>query len=167
MTCSTLDIRETTGCLSLASRRAARAITRNFDRELRAHGVRATQFSLLSALELKGPQSIGALADLLGIERTTLTRNLALVEQRRLVEIEPGDDARTRIAAITSQGRATLGDSLPTWRKVQSELTHAIGKEAAIGLRRLAGGPSAVGLADKPMQGARSTFEQPKENDHG
>jgi DNA-binding MarR family transcriptional regulator len=133
---------ETTQCLCLASRRAARAITRQFDRAMRAHGIRATQFTLLSALELKGSQPIGELAELIGVERTTLTRNLAVAEESSLVDIRPGDDARARIVSITSTGRHALRRALPTWRRVQGELTGAIGKGAADGLRQLSGGPS-------------------------
>ena len=79
------DLLETKQCLCLASRRAARAITRQFDRALRAHGIRATQFTLLAALELKGPQPIGELARLLVADRTTVTRNLSVAEEQSLV----------------------------------------------------------------------------------
>lgn len=136
---------ETTQCLCLAARRASRSITRAFDRELRACGLRATQFTLLSALQLKGPQSINALADLLGAERTTVSRNLALVEQRSLVIIKTDKaDARSRIAAITAQGLSALIAAMPTWCAVQSNLTATLGQDAARGLRRLAGGPCAI-----------------------
>ncbi|MEQ8936845.1 MAG: MarR family winged helix-turn-helix transcriptional regulator [Amphiplicatus sp.] len=136
------DLFETTQCLCLASRRAARAITRTFDRALRAHGLRATQFSLLSGLALKGPQSIGALAALLGADRTTLTRNLAVAEARGLVAVEPGEDARSRIASITAEGRRILRRALATWREVQDGLTGDMGHQTADSLRRLSGGPS-------------------------
>ncbi|MBI1777824.1 MAG: MarR family transcriptional regulator [Proteobacteria bacterium] len=129
---------ETVGCLCLASRRAARAITREFDRELRPHGLRATQFSLLAILELKGPQSIGDLAHVLGADRTTLTRNLALVEDQALVRSRPGDDARSRIIEITPKGRSRLTGAFAAWRKTQSALTASIGNEAVNSLRRLA-----------------------------
>lgn len=145
---------ETTRCLCLAVRRAARTITRTFDRELRAHGLRATQFTMLSALKLKGPRTIGELADLLGTERTTLTRNLALVEARSLVTIRAGADARSRIIAITTQGRGALRAALPTWRRVQDELVESIGAQAANSLRRLAGGPCVIDLP--PVKIART-----------
>lgn len=138
----TLDLIETTRCLCLASRRAARAITRDFDRALRVHGIRATQFTLLSALELKGPQAVGELAAFLGADRTTLTRNLAVAEEQSLVTLGRGEDARSRIVAITPKGQGVLKRAFATWRKVQAELTHGMGKEAAEGLRRLSGGPS-------------------------
>lgn len=136
------ELYETTECLCLASRRAARAITRAFDRELRPHGIRATQFSLLAALELKGPQSVGALAETLGAERTTVTRNLALVESRALVASQADDDdARSRIVSITPEGRDRLSAAFGAWRRAQTALTQAMGPQAADSLRRLAGSP--------------------------
>lgn len=133
---------ETKQCLCLASRRAARAITREFDHALRSHGIKATQFTLMAVLELKGAQSIGELAELLGADRTTVTRNLAVAESQALVGIRPGADARSRIASITKQGRRTLKTAFGTWRLVQEALTQSIGQQAADGLRRLSGGPA-------------------------
>jgi len=143
------DVIETTQCLCLASRRAARAITREFDRALRAHGIKATQFTLLATLALKGPQPIGELADFIGADRTTLTRNLAVAEGQSLVSIRPGEDARSRVASITPRGRQTLLRALSNWREVQKRLTAAIGKQAADSLRQLSGGPSVHLRADK------------------
>jgi len=133
---------ETTQCLCLASRRAARAITREFDRALRPHGLRATQFTLLSALHLTGPRSIGELAELLGLDRTTLTRNLAIAQACGWVTVRVDrEDARSRLAEFTAQGSRTLGSALATWRKTQQGLTEAIGAQTAASLRMLAGGP--------------------------
>jgi DNA-binding MarR family transcriptional regulator len=143
------DLLETTQCLCLASRRAARAITRQFDRALRAHGIKATQFTLLAALTLKGPQSISELAEFIGADRTTLTRNLAVAEQQSLVAIRPGEDARARIVSITSIGRHTLRRAFASWRQVQGGVTANIGKQAADSLRELSGGPSVYLRTDK------------------
>ena len=144
---------ETTRCLCLASRRAARTITREFDQALRAHGLRATQFTLLAALDLAGPKSIGNLADLLSADRTTLTRNLAVAEQHSLVAVRASrEDARSRIAAITAKGSHMLHAALPTWRKTQQRLLDDIGKPAAASLRRLAGGPCVMPLPTDPPQ---------------
>jgi DNA-binding MarR family transcriptional regulator len=136
------DLAECGDCLCLASRRAARTITRAFDKHLRPHGIRATQFTLLAALQLKGPQSIGDLADFLGADRTTLTRNLALLEDQSLVRIRPhGDDARSRIVTIMPKGKSTLTGAFSAWRKAQSDLSTAIGSQMADSLRRLARSP--------------------------
>jgi len=136
-----VDLSECAQCLCLASRRAARTITRGFDRHLRPHGLRATQFSLLAVLELGGQRSIGDLADTLGADRTTLTRNLALIEEQGLIRIRPGEDPRARIVAITSKGKSLLTRAFPAWREAQSALGAAIGSTAADSLRRLARSP--------------------------
>ncbi len=126
-------------CLCLASRRAARAITRRFERELRPHGLRATQFSLLVTLTLAGPCQVGELAERLGVERTTLTRNLAPLRANGLVQIRAADtDARARVLAITDQGRTAIGRALPAWERAQTATSAAIGEPAAAALRRLA-----------------------------
>jgi DNA-binding MarR family transcriptional regulator len=130
---------ECADCLCLASRQAARRITRIFERELRPYGVRATQFTVLVMLSLKGAMTIGELAEALGTERTTLTRNLALIERASWVKIEPGeDDARSRIVTVTDVGRATLARSFPGWRKAQEATAAAIGSDAVSALRGLA-----------------------------
>lgn len=145
-------ILQTTQCLCLASRRAARTITREFDQALRAQGLRATQFTLLAALHLAGPKSIGDLAELLSADRTTLTRNLAVAEQRGLVAVHASrEDARSRIATITAKGSRTLRSALPVWRTTQQRLLDDIGEPAAASLRRLAGGPCNMPLPpDQP-----------------
>jgi DNA-binding MarR family transcriptional regulator len=132
---------ETVQCLCLASRRTARAITRRFDTALRPHGIKATQFTLLAALALKGPQPIGALAEFIGVDRTTLTRNLAVAGEQSLVRIGSAEDARARVACITSRGRQTLRRAFSAWRATQHELTNAVGVAAADSLRRLSRRP--------------------------
>lgn len=140
---------ETTRCLCLAIRRASRAITREFDQALRVHGLRATQFTLLSALHLGGPRSIGDLAEMLSADRTTLTRNLAVAEQHGWVTLRTDrNDARSRIAAITTKGSRALEAALPTWRKAQQHLTETIGEQTAVSLRKLAGGPCVMPLPE-------------------
>jgi len=125
-------------CLCLASRRAARALTRAFDRQLRPHGIRATQFSILTALLVRGSLPIGELAEFLGVERTTLTRNLALVEGEGWVAIRPGDDARSRMVAVTRKGRAVVTSALSAWRKAQQAASGTIGQSGVDALHVLA-----------------------------
>lgn len=133
------DLFETTRCLCLAARRAARTITRAFDRELRSHRLRATQFTLLATLSLKGEQTIGELAEYIVIDRTTMTRNVALAERKGLVATRRRQgDARVRVVTITPRGSQTLAVALGSWRQVQAGLTEAMGNDAADGLRHLA-----------------------------
>lgn len=140
---------ETTRCLCLAARRASRAITREFDQALRAQGLRATQFTLLAALHLAGPKSIGDLAELLSADRTTLTRNLAVAERHGWVALQTDrGDARSRIAAIAPRGSRALEAALPAWRETQQKLVDTIGPQAAASLQKLAGGPCVLPLPD-------------------
>jgi DNA-binding MarR family transcriptional regulator len=133
------NLRDCADCLCLASRRAARTITRAFDRHLRPHGIRTTQFTLLTKLALRGPTPIGELAEILGMERTTLTRNLALLEAERWIEIRADkDDARSRIVAIAPKGRAIMTEALPAWRKAQAAAGAAIGAAGVMALHALA-----------------------------
>jgi len=127
-------------CLCLASRRASRAITRAFDRQLRPHGIRATQFSILTMLMGYGPTTIGDLAEALGIERTTLTRNLSVVEARGWVKIGVGDtDGRSRVATATPKGRRAVSAALPAWRRAQAAAGKAIGPSGLAALHALSG----------------------------
>src|SRR6476646_7365212 len=91
-------------CFCLASRQAARKITRFYDRYMQKSGIRVTQFTILAQLMLRGEMPIGKLAGILGMERTTVTRNLTLLEGRKWISIKPGHDPRSRIIAITAQG---------------------------------------------------------------
>jgi DNA-binding MarR family transcriptional regulator len=131
------DLSDTDQCLCLASRQAARAITRAFEQRMRGAGIRSTQFSLLVQLMRRGPLSIGDLAQHLGVERTTLTRNIALIEKKGLVASAPGEDARARIVTITKKGQAALTAALPAWRKAQESMSAVIGKTGTDALRAI------------------------------
>ncbi len=110
---------ECTACLCFAARRAARAITQDFDRELRPSGLRATQFALLAFLITSGPAPVQQTAHFLGLDRTTLTRNLKPLTQEGLVHLRSGKDRRVTIIAITAEGRRKAELALPMWRTAQ------------------------------------------------
>ena len=126
------------GCFCLASRQAARRITRLYDGHMQKSGIRATQFTILTQLMLRGDMPIGRLAGLLGMERTTLTRNLALPEQRKWISIVPGDDPRSRLVGITARGRAMVRRGFPFWSKAQAEVGRMLGAEGQSALKVLA-----------------------------
>ena len=89
-------------------------------------------------LSVRDAATIGELAEALGAERTTLTRNLALIEAEAWVKIQPGEeDARSRVVTVTEEGRAVVAAAFPAWRKAQSLMTEAIGSDGASALRKL------------------------------
>jgi DNA-binding MarR family transcriptional regulator len=107
------------GCACFAVRRAARAITQHYDRALRPTGLRATQFTLLTVLALAGPLPMSRVAGRLGMERTTLTRNLRPLVRQGLVTVGDGDDRRIRTLTLTTKGRRAAVAALPHWRQAQ------------------------------------------------
>jgi DNA-binding MarR family transcriptional regulator len=126
-------------CYCQGSRSAARAITAVYDRHLRPHRLRSTQFTILTTLVLRGPTPITALAKSLGTDRTTLTRNLSLLETKGWVQVRlDGADARSRLVSVTSKGRAVAHAALPAWREAQTLVARAIGAAGATALHRLA-----------------------------
>lgn len=114
-----VDLSACRGCHCLAARRRARAITRLFEEKLRPHGLRATQFSVLCALALKGPTPVKELAETLGLERTTLTRIGALLERNGWVSAAQSEDARERPFRLTGAGRRKVEGAFPAWKEAQ------------------------------------------------
>lgn len=115
----TVDLFACRDCHCLAARRKARMITRLFEEKLRPHGLRATQFSVLASLALRGPTPISELADVLGLERTTLTRSAALLERKGWVGAAQPEDARERPLRLTPAGRRRLEEAFPAWKEAQ------------------------------------------------
>src|SRR5215472_7862470 len=93
-------------CACLKVRMAARAVTRAYDSALRPIGLRATQLSILVAVAIDGAISIAALAEFLGMDRTTLTRNLRPLQKQGLIAIGPEGWRRSRVLEITTKGKS-------------------------------------------------------------
>jgi DNA-binding MarR family transcriptional regulator len=119
MTASEIDFAETRQCACSAARRRSRELTRFYERAMRGSGLRASQFTLLATLIQTGPTRTTRLADFLGLERTTLTRNLGPLLRDGLVVIEDGADRRVHKAAITPKGEEAARRAFPAWRKTQ------------------------------------------------
>lgn len=118
----------TCACVNL--RRASRAITNYYDNLFSAAaGIRATQITPLVVLYLAGPQTIHEIAGRLRLDRTTLTRNLKLLEEAGLLRIGPGEDQRTRLVALTKRGGKVLLKALPVWEEAQDRVVRGIGEE--------------------------------------
>ncbi|HTW29558.1 MAG TPA: MarR family winged helix-turn-helix transcriptional regulator [Acetobacteraceae bacterium] len=122
----TLEVRDS--CLCLHVQRAARALARRYDEALRPVGLTSGQFSLLMSLNRPEPPRMGEVADLLAMDRTTLTANVKPLQRRRLVEVQiDAADRRGRLLALTPAGRAVLTAAMPAWRQAQAALHRALG----------------------------------------
>jgi DNA-binding MarR family transcriptional regulator len=123
VTAAAIDFSACRACRCLAARRYARELTRLYESKLRAHGLRATQFSVLAALALKGPAPLTELAGALGLERTTLIRIAAVLERRGWVvaaRTRPADGRKRRLQ-LSPPGRRKLEGAFPAWKEAQQE----------------------------------------------
>ncbi|AXS40722.1 MarR family transcriptional regulator [Breoghania sp. L-A4] len=114
-------------CLCLHVQRAARALARRFDDALRPLGLTNGQFSLLMSLNRPHPPAIGQVAEVLAMDRTTLTAALKSLERRGLVTIECNPaDKRSRLLHLTNDGRALLARAFPVWKQHHAEIDAAL-----------------------------------------
>ncbi|RYE30470.1 MAG: MarR family transcriptional regulator [Hyphomicrobiales bacterium] len=118
---TTLHVRD--HCLCLHVQRAARTLARRFDEALRPLGLTNGQFSLMMALNRPVPASLGPVAELLAMDRTTLTAALKPLQRRGLVDIavDPAD-RRGRSLALTEDGMALLAAAVPIWQSTHESI---------------------------------------------
>jgi DNA-binding MarR family transcriptional regulator len=110
-------------CLCLHVQRAARTLSRLFDEALRPVGLTSGQFSLLNALNRPVPPSIAPVAQLLAMDRTTLTAALKPLERDGLVAVaKDPDDRRNRLLCLTDKGRDVLASAVPIWRSLHGAI---------------------------------------------
>jgi DNA-binding MarR family transcriptional regulator len=114
-------------CACHRVRTAARFVTRAYDEALRPVGLRATQLSVLVAAAADDALSITALAKLMGMDRSTLTRNLRPLEAEGLVKLGNEGWRRSRTLRITARGRSRLREAVPLWEKAQQNLQEKLG----------------------------------------
>jgi len=128
------DFSDVSNCTCAALRKASRAITHSFDDALRPFDLRATQFTLLATMVKCGDVPLTQLAKALGMDRTTLTRNLKPLMRRQMVVIESDKDQRVRKVSLTDVGRQAFEHALPHWQAVQETISRKLGTERWAGL---------------------------------
>ena len=109
-------------------RMAARALTRRYDEALRPTGLRATQFALLVAISVNGAQSIASLAKELGMDRSTLTRNIRPMLVEGLLALGEEGWRRSRALELTRKGRVRMEQAMPYWESAQKALKRTLGE---------------------------------------
>ena len=116
-------------CTCFHLRRATRRVTQIYDRELAAVELSLNQYSILRRAG-ESPRTLGSLADELGMDRTTLTRNLKPLLAAGLLVETRGEDARQRLLRLADAGRARLQAARPHWQRAQHAIDEAFGSEA-------------------------------------
>jgi len=123
---ATLHVRDR--CLCLHVQRAARTLARRFDDALRPVGLTNGQFSLMMSLNRPEPPNMRSVADLLAMDRTTLTAALKALEPRRLMTVKADPaDGRSRLLALTAKGLKLLSRALPIWEHEHRNLEAVLG----------------------------------------
>lgn len=111
-------------------RRTDRIATQFYDQIMAPSGLSGPQFGVLSSIAaaaLQAPVTINALAKLMDMDRTTLTRNLSVLVKRRLVRTEEGEDRRMRLVVVTPEGARALQAAFPLWQEAEARIVAALG----------------------------------------
>jgi DNA-binding MarR family transcriptional regulator len=123
-------------CTCIGLRKATRRVSQIYDHCLQSHGLTITQFGLLANLRSLGGISIGALAEKLIMDPTTLTRTLRPLERQGYVELAADPrDRRSRRLQLTDKGLAAFLAARPAWAEAQRQIDEAIGASEAEALR--------------------------------
>lgn len=125
------------GCTNFKTRQLSRLLSRQYDAELARAGLKTTQYSLLSHVLRNGPLPPGELARQMGLDASTLTRNLQPLINAGWVAQEAGADARTRSVAITPAGRDKHAEALRHWKSAQQQVNALLGADRVVALHAL------------------------------
>src|SRR2546426_9666541 len=109
-------------CACSALRRASRAVTQHYEKHFRSSGLRATQFTVLATLAQTGPLSISELSAQLGLDRTTLSRTLRLIEDQGWISALAHGDQRVRKMALSPRGRKKASAALAFWKRADTSV---------------------------------------------
>jgi DNA-binding MarR family transcriptional regulator len=117
-------------CICISTRKAANALTNLYDEALEKSGIKVTQYSLLKVIDRSSEITINELSKQTKLNRTTLTRNLAVLESDELIElISDPEDLRKSIVRLTKSGEKTLKKAQTSWEEVQKKAKKVLGKD--------------------------------------
>lgn len=124
-------------CICMDMRTAAHKLTQLYDAAMAPSGMSVTQFSQLhKLLKLKNP-TLRELSEACGLDRSTLGRNIRVLEKLGFVSMKVGTDARTKTIQVTKKGKVAFDEAAPRWYAVQSELNDRLGTDGRSQLNHL------------------------------
>ncbi|WP_085904552.1 MarR family winged helix-turn-helix transcriptional regulator [Kiloniella majae] len=124
-----LNPTDVTSCTCAGLRKATRLISQNYDATLKPSGLKATQYTLLATVHKTGALPMKQLASVLGMDRTTLTRNLKPMIHKGFIQNEADTDQRIRLVRITKEGTRTLHEATPLWQVAQNRAIEVLGQK--------------------------------------
>lgn len=129
-----MDFGHPLNCLTFNLQRASRNLVRGFEEAAKNSGVTAPQFTTLSLIGGFGELTVSQIAERMGTDRTTLTRNLAVMARKGWIVEAEAEDRRLSVWRLSPKGRETLDLALPIWRRFQAGLVDRIGPDDATAL---------------------------------
>src|SRR3954454_9764340 len=124
-----LDMSAVENCVCFNLRRVARLMTQFYDAEMRRHGIRPTQGTILASLMARESWTMAELSDWLGMERTTLVRNLRPLQRDGLVRASGGGRGKLVELTITAKGRKQFKKLTPAWKSAQGAAVKTLGEK--------------------------------------
>lgn len=123
-------------CTGARVRMMSRVMTRIYDNHLRPLGIKFSQLNILVLITVRGPIAPHQIATPLGFEKSTLSRNLRILEERGWIDSQPGDSRNRLLLSITPAGRQLVRQAGPLWRAAQDEVTSVLDKGTIEAIRR-------------------------------
>lgn len=123
-------------CVGARVRMLNRIVTRIYDDMLRPHGIKFSQMNILTVTAFRGPIQPAKIGRILAIEKSTLSRNVQLMEDNGWLESLPGDGGNTHLLRLSRQGRHLYKKAAPAWEKAQQQITDLLGEQATTAIRR-------------------------------
>lgn len=144
------------GCTNFKLRQLLRAVSRLYDAELQHAGLKTTQFSLLSNIAAREPAQPTRLAEALGMDASTMTRNLSVLVDHGWAELGPGGNARSRHVRLTAAGREKLAQAYRHWKRAQEKLNQRFGERRLAAMHELIDIGIALLAEPQPPTGVRN-----------
>jgi len=133
-----MNFNDPENCLTYNAQRIARSMARQMEIALRPVGLTSQQFSTLTVLRHHKTMSTLDLADKLGVERTTMTRNIEQMRRKNWLEAAKSKDQRVRAFQLTDAGSKLQAEALPLWKEQQANFLEYLGDNTASNLISLA-----------------------------
>lgn len=116
-------------CMCYEFRKTARVVINFYDDALKSAELKSNQFLILVAVGFMKSTNFKTLAEFLGIDQSTLARNLVTVEKQNFVAVKPGKNRREKIITLSRKGKQKLVSTFPLWQKAQANLVEGIGAD--------------------------------------
>lgn len=124
-----LDLTECLDCVCYEFRKTARFVINYYDAALKDADLKSNQFIILAAIAYMGKTNFKNLAEFVGIDQSTLARNLVTVEKQGFVTVNTGVNRREKLISLSRKGKNKLASAFPYWQKAQREIMHHLGND--------------------------------------